>query len=120
MLNSNRQYLLESKIEIVLPEMICSTRGAPSWQEDYLIPISKAQRLFWPAFRQEFILDTDIGEIETRVVGASAKEGDEIAGNYITKGLRPWFRIHNDLRVGSVLEVERIDFLVYNLEILEV
>ena len=107
------------RILIVLPDMKSSSRGAPSWQEDYLIPVSRKYRVFWPPFRIYFNLETDIGRIYTDVAGDSAMWGDPMAGNYIRKGIRPWFRNHSELRVGSILEAKKLEDLLYSLTVLQ-
>lgn len=117
--NNNRGIILP-RIEIILPKEKYSKRGAPSWQEDYLIPIPRPQRLFWPPYRIDFRFQLDIGTIITHVTADTAIEGDPYAGQYITAGMRPWFRNHRELRVGSVLEATRLEDLLYSLRILQV
>ncbi len=120
--SSDKKYelLRMPKIEIILPEMKYSTRGAPSWQEDYLIPTPKLQRLFWPPYKIEFKLETDIGAFSTYVTGASALAGDPWAGHYITKNMRYWFRNHLELEVGSILQAKKLGHLIYRLDILDI
>lgn len=76
-----------------------------------LIPISKEIRHFFPGYKVPFILETDIGEIETHVT--SAPQGTPIgtpdAGNYIVGGLKPWYKRHHSLTDGSTLVIEKIN-----------
>ena len=106
-----------SRIEIILPEPQSRLRGA-SWEEYYLIPISREQREFWPPYKINFQLQTDVGTIHTWVVGASARPGDPLAGSYITRGLHPWFRNHPELCPGKILEARKLENLVYSLSVL--
>jgi predicted type IV restriction endonuclease len=75
-----------------------------------LIPVSKEIRHFFPGYKVSFILETDIGEIETRVT--SAPQGTPIgkpdAGNYIQGRLKPWYQRHQSLTDGSTLTIEEI------------
>lgn len=111
--NSN-QTALENidRIEIILP-------NSASWQEYCLIPIKRSQREFWPNYKIDFNLQTDIGTFTTRVVGASAKPGNPEAGSYITKNIRYWFNAHPELRIGSILEAEKLGDLFYSIRVLE-
>lgn len=76
-----------------------------------LIPVPKEIRRFFPGYKIPFILDTDIGEIETKVT--SAPQGTEIgnpdAGNYIQGRLKPWYDHHSSLSNGSILIIEIIE-----------
>ena len=76
-----------------------------------LIPLPKEMRRFFPGYKVPFVLETDIGEIETQVT--SAPQGTQIgnpdAGNYIQGGLRPWYKRHDSLSNGSVLAIESIE-----------
>lgn len=75
-----------------------------------LIPVTKASRHFFPGYKVPFILETDIGEIETRVSSApkGTPVGDPDAGSYIAGKLKPWYRQHGDLKDGSVLTIEKV------------
>ena len=75
-----------------------------------LIPVAKNNRHFFPGYKVPFIIETDIGEIETRVSSApkGTPLGDPDAGSYIAGKLKPWYRQHSDLRNGSVLTIEQI------------
>ncbi len=76
-----------------------------------LIPLPKEYRSFFPGYKVPFILDTDIGEIKTKVTSGSkgTKIGDPEAGNYIQGGLKPWYDRHKELKEGNKLIVEVIE-----------
>lgn len=76
-----------------------------------LIPISKEHRSFFPGYKEPFILETDIGEITTKVTGGSkgAMIGDPREGNYVFGGLKPWYEKHRELKEGDKLIIEEIE-----------
>jgi len=76
-----------------------------------LIPLPKEYRSFFPGYKIPFILDTDIGEIITKVTSGSkgTKVGDPEKGNYIQGGLKPWYDRHRELKEGDKLIVEVIE-----------
>lgn len=75
------------------------------WDEDKYILIPRAYRPLFPGFQIFFKVKTDVGDVKTHVVGATAKKGDRLAGNYFTMGMRPWFR-HNLPEAGDSLSVK--------------
>ena len=77
----------------------------------HLIPLPKKYRPFFPGYKIDFILETDIGGITTRVTSRSgpAQVGDPNAGNYIQRGLRPWYDKHPELKSGDRLIIEAIE-----------
>jgi hypothetical protein len=94
----------ENKVEIQL--------GTIHTPKTYaLIPVPKEGRSFFPGYKVPFILETDIGQVETRVT--SAPQGTQIgnpdAGNYIQGGLVEWYKRHHSLSNGSVLVIEAIE-----------
>ena len=77
-----------------------------------LIPIPKVERRFFPGYKAPFILETDTGEITTKVTSAS--KGTPIGapdhGAYIQGGLRKWFDIHRGQFVnGAILHIEALE-----------
>jgi len=76
-----------------------------------LIPVPKEVRRFFPGYKVPFVLETDIGEIETQVTSApqGTQVGNPDAGNYIQGGLKPWYKRHNYLSDGSILTIETIE-----------
>jgi len=92
------------KVEIVLNTIYTPKKYS-------LIPLPKKIRSFFPGYKIPFILETDIGQIETKVT--SAPKGTEIgnpqAGNYIQGGLKPWYDRHNSLSEGAILNIHAIE-----------
>ncbi len=76
-----------------------------------LIPVPKEYRGFFPGYKVPFILQTDIGEITTRVTSApkGTKVGNAAAGAYIQGGLKPWYKTHRELRGGDKLVIKVIE-----------
>jgi hypothetical protein len=76
-----------------------------------LIPLPREYRSFFPGYKIPFILETDIGEIKTKVTSGpkGTKIGDPEAGKYITGGLKPWYESHRELREGNKLIIEVIE-----------
>lgn len=93
-----------NKIEIILHNLHAPRKYA-------LIPIPKEYRRFFPGYKVPFILETDIGEIRTKVTSAprGTEYGDPDAGNYIQGGLKPWYNKHKDLKEGDKLIIEVIE-----------
>jgi len=52
-----------------------------------LIPISKQIRTFFPPKGVTFILETDVGEVETYIAGDSNEQGEELGGRYFSKNM---------------------------------
>jgi hypothetical protein len=77
----------------------------------FLIPVRNEVRLFFPAYKVPFVLETDIGEIETQVT--SAPQGTQIgnpdAGSYIAGGLKAWYNQHYSLSDDSILIIEAVE-----------
>jgi len=76
-----------------------------------LIPLPREYRSFFPGFKVPFILETDIGEITTKVTSdrKGTKIGDAEAGKYIQGGLKPWYDRHRELKGGNILIIEVIE-----------
>ena len=93
-----------NRIEIILHNLHTPKRYA-------LIPIPKEYRRFFPGYKVPFALETDIGEIRTKVTSAprDTEYGDPDAGNYIQGGLKPWYNKHKDLKEGDKLIIEVIE-----------
>lgn len=75
-----------------------------------LIDVPKKYRHLFPGYKIPFILETNVGEIETHVAGglATDKEGDPSAGRYFTKGLGEWFK-RNDVKEGDTVVIEVVE-----------
>jgi len=95
----------ENRVEIELTH---------SSKEYNLIPISRC-RHFFPGYKVEFILDTDIGDIKARVSSApgGTQIGDPHAGNYIKSVIRgeltKWYDAHPELKAGDKIIIEAIE-----------
>jgi hypothetical protein len=92
---------MPNKIEVALP------KSATKYN---FISVPKMFRRLFPGYKVPFILETNVGEIETYVTGGrtSDKEGDPNAGSYITKGLNKWYK-HNDVKEGDTVIIEVIE-----------
>jgi len=75
-----------------------------------LVKIPKKFRPLFPGYKVPFTLETNVGEIETYMVGgySSKKKGDLAAGRGFSKGLSKWFK-HNDVKEGDILVIEIIE-----------
>ena len=82
-----------------------------TWRQHGLIPLPKQYRGYFPGYKVQFIFETDIGEITTRVTSAprGTPNGDPEAGNYIQGGLKPWYDRHRELNEGNKLIIEVIE-----------
>ena len=70
----------EKRIEIELTRSSCDYK---------LIDVPRRFRRLFPGYKVPFIMETNAGELETYIVGASAaKEGNQMGGTYISKGMR--------------------------------
>jgi len=76
-----------------------------------LINLTKKIRGFFPGYKEEFILETDIGEIVTKVTSApkGVQIGDPFGGTYIQGGLKPWYKKHQELKDGDKLIITIIE-----------
>jgi len=76
-----------------------------------LIPLPREYRSFFPGYKIPFILETNIGEITTKVTSGpkGTKIGDPEAGNYIQGRLKPWYHQHTELKEGSKLIIQVIE-----------
>lgn len=95
---------IREKVEVQLRSLHTPKRFA-------LIPLLKENRHFFPGYKIDFTLETDIGPITTRVTSApqGTQMGDPNAGAYIQGGLRSWYDKHSELKDGSTLVIEEID-----------
>lgn len=91
-------------LEIVLHHV----HSAYEWA---LIPIPTDRRAFFPGYKVEFELVTNVGSIMTHVTSApkGTPHGDPLAGRYIQTGLGEWFHNHSTLRDGSRLRFDMLE-----------
>jgi len=77
-----------------------------------LINLTKKNRGFFPGYKVNFMLETDVGEIVTKVTSASrpgVQIGDPVEGAYIQGGLKPWYEKHQELKDGDKLIITVIE-----------
>ncbi|MGQ4876550.1 MAG: hypothetical protein ACP6IY_20995 [Promethearchaeia archaeon] len=105
-------------IEIELPS--AQRADIPAWKRYNYIPIPMKFRSFFPGYREEFIIHTDNGDINTWVTSATRDIpiGERMAGTYISKGITEYYREHSNLKPGDRLIVTKINDFEYNMEIL--
>jgi vacuolar-type H+-ATPase subunit H len=92
------------RVEIVLKNLHTPRK----WS---LIPLPRECRSFFPGYKISFTLETDIGEITTKVTSApkGTKIGDPEAGSRLQGGLKPWYDGHGELQEGNKLIIEVIE-----------
>lgn len=90
--------------------------GALTWKKSSLIYFGTENRPFFPGYKVPFQMETDIGNITTRVTssvggkkGGTQKVGDPKAGMYIQGHMKPWFDAHPELKPGDKLVIEAIE-----------
>lgn len=93
-----------SRIEIELTDGL----GKQSWKAYNLIPVRKEYRSFFPGYRKPFVLETDAGDIVTHLTSSSrgTRKGAK-QGEYIDKGLKPWYDLHLELKSGDRLIITK-------------
>ena len=76
-----------------------------------VILIPRQKRLFFPGYKVDFELESDIGAIRTRVTSAprGTPVGDPNGGAYIQGNLKPWYRKHTELKQGDKLRFELLE-----------
>ena len=76
-----------------------------------LFYIPKIRRRFFPGYKVNFILETDIGDVKTKVTGGRAGVliGDPDGGAYVQGGLREWYDKHLELTAGRKVRFECIE-----------
>ena len=101
---AEKESIDKTMIEIVLTSIHAPRKYA-------LINLPKEHRSFFSGYKIPFILETDIGEIQTKVTSApkGTEYGDPKAGNYIQGGLKPWYGKHSDLKEGDKLIIEMVE-----------
>lgn len=80
-------------------------------REYSLIPLNNENRKYFPGYKVDFILETDVGIKNVHVTSGEKgnRIGDSTAGNYIVGGLQDWYKRHNNLTDGSKLKIEIIE-----------
>jgi len=77
----------------------------------HLFYVPKNFRTIFPGYKEPFILETDVGKIETYVSSAPAgtRIGDPEKGNYVQSGLQKFFKAHPELKKGDKLIIEILE-----------
>ncbi len=89
----------------------------PSFIKFHLFVIPKVKRPFFPGYKVHFILETDIGEVETWVTSRTASQPE---GVYIQGNLAEWYRRHSTIQMGDKVTFKVIEPLKrYRLEIVK-
>lgn len=88
--------------------------GPMNYEQKYnLIPLNKATiREFFPGYKIPFVLETEIGEIVTKVTSASQGTpiGHPTSGKCIMGNLRPWYEYQTPkLKNGGVLRITCVE-----------
>ena len=94
----------------------------PTYMNSHLFYIPKDKRSFFPGYRVPFMLETDIGAIQTYVSSAPAgtQVGDPNAGVYFQAKLAEWYRRHPAIKVGDKVRFQVIEPMKkYSLEIVK-
>ena len=92
----------------------------PTYMKYHLFYIPKDKRSFFPGYRVHFMLETDVGIIQTYVSSAPAgtQVGDLNAGVYFQSKLAEWYRRHPAIKVGDKVRFQVIEPMKkYHLEI---
>lgn len=76
-----------------------------------LIYAPRNRRRFFPGYKVDFLLQSDVGNLRTRVTSAKAGTpiGDPDAGVYIQGGLRKWFDKHPEVTIGKKVCFECVE-----------
>lgn len=88
---------------------ITSSHTSLRW---HLIPVPKRMRRFFPGYKLNFILETNLGEVTTHVTSApqGTHIGDPDKGVYIQRGLKTWFDYHQlKITDGTILQIHAIE-----------
>jgi hypothetical protein len=83
----------------------------PSEKKFAYFHIDKENRRFFPGYKKDFALETDIGDIKTRVTSAhaGAQVGDPDAGVIVQGNLKQWYGKHQEANIGTKVRFDCID-----------
>jgi uncharacterized protein YndB with AHSA1/START domain len=99
---------IEESVEIQLND---------AWEEYPRIPTRKEHREFFPPYKEEFTLQTDIGPLKTWVSARSGEVKDtSTGGNYIRATIPKWAEEHPEVSGGDYVLVEKLSDGVYRLK----
>ncbi|MBI4303303.1 MAG: hypothetical protein HY665_03060 [Chloroflexi bacterium] len=84
-----------------------------SSREYVYIPLPKDKRHFFPGFKVDFQLETDVRTLTAHVTsqanGASVEVGNPHAGTHIRGKFGRWFAKHPELKAGDRLRIEALE-----------
>ena len=78
----------------------------------HVIPVPKRKRRFFPGYKLPFVLETDMGEVNTCVSSApqGTHIGDPDKGAYIQRRLKNWFDTHQtQITNGTILRIQALE-----------
>jgi hypothetical protein len=83
----------------------------PSERKFAYFHLDKGNRRFFPGYKKDFVLETDIGDIMTRVTSARepSQIGDPDAGVIVQGNLKKWYAKHQEVNIGTKVRFDCID-----------
>lgn len=88
------------------------TTFTPSDIDFICVRFSRKYRKLFPPHNVDFIVESNAGEINTCITGASRSEiervGPDNAGSWFVKGIREWFR-KNQIKTGDKVSIDVIE-----------
>jgi hypothetical protein len=97
--------------EVKVGDILELTQRSLNERKYRLFRLTRESRWFFPGYKLDFFLETDIGEIKTKVVSSieGTRTGDPTAGNYISGNLKPWYNKHSEVTIGTRLRFECVE-----------
>ena len=82
-----------------------------SFRKYVYIPLPKDKRLFFPGYKINFQMETDIGALMAHVTSAphAPPIGDPHAGGHIRGKFGPWYRKHPELKARDKIRIEVLE-----------
>jgi hypothetical protein len=80
--------------------------------QDYgIILFGHENRKYFPGYKVNFLLETDIGIRNAHVTSGREgdRTGDRLAGSYIVANLPEWYEKHKELKKGSLIRIDIIE-----------
>jgi len=103
----------KSAIEPVenVPDDVIDIELNPSCRQYVLLPLPKDKRRFFPGYKVNFELMTDVGVLTAHVTSApkGTPIGDPDGGGHIRGGFGRWYAKHPELKAGDTLRVEALE-----------
>ena len=91
----------------------------PTFRQYARITFKRSDKSFFPGYKVEFTLITDVGALKCKV--SSGSEGTEIGdlevGKYIIGDIGKFYDAHPELKVGDFLVFSKLDDLIYEVKI---